>query len=184
MAVGFPLKVTYANGDVYSASDVNDTNGTLNLIKPTAKGDLFAGSAANTYTKLAVGTNGQILTADSTTATGLAWSTSSSAQSFTLLNSGGTALTGATTVTVSGLTNQQALWVSVTGASSVNANAYIGIRINTDTGLNYYYNGFRHGISTAGYTIQDVTNDSILLGQNSGADDTLSGSVFLPGTKG
>jgi hypothetical protein len=32
MAVGFPLKTTYANGDVYSASDVNDTNGTLNLL--------------------------------------------------------------------------------------------------------------------------------------------------------
>jgi hypothetical protein len=30
MAVGLPLKVTYADGDVYSASDVNDTNGTIN----------------------------------------------------------------------------------------------------------------------------------------------------------
>jgi hypothetical protein len=30
MAVGLPLKTTYANGDVYSASDVNDTNGTIN----------------------------------------------------------------------------------------------------------------------------------------------------------
>lgn len=31
MAVGLPLKTTYANGDVYSASDVNDTNGTVNI---------------------------------------------------------------------------------------------------------------------------------------------------------
>jgi hypothetical protein len=31
MAVGFPTKTTYANGDVFSASDINDTNGTLNL---------------------------------------------------------------------------------------------------------------------------------------------------------
>jgi len=31
MAVGFPAKTTYANGDVFSASDINDTNGTLNL---------------------------------------------------------------------------------------------------------------------------------------------------------
>jgi hypothetical protein len=30
MPVGLPLKTTYANGDVYSASDVNDTNGTIN----------------------------------------------------------------------------------------------------------------------------------------------------------
>ena len=35
MAVGLPLKTTYANGDVYSASDVNDTNGTINLIGQT-----------------------------------------------------------------------------------------------------------------------------------------------------
>ena len=35
MAVGFPLKTTYANGDVYSASDVNDTNGTVNLLTST-----------------------------------------------------------------------------------------------------------------------------------------------------
>jgi hypothetical protein len=35
MAVGLPLKTTYANGDVYSASDVNDTNGTVNLVGQT-----------------------------------------------------------------------------------------------------------------------------------------------------
>jgi hypothetical protein len=32
MATGWPMKTTYANGDVYSASDVNDTNGTINLL--------------------------------------------------------------------------------------------------------------------------------------------------------
>lgn len=75
MATGFPVKATFVNGDVYSASDVNDLAGTLNLIKPTAKGDLFAGSAANTYTKLPVGTDGQLLSADSTAATGLKYVT-------------------------------------------------------------------------------------------------------------
>ena len=35
MAVGFPTKVTYANGDVFSASDINDTNGTINLLTST-----------------------------------------------------------------------------------------------------------------------------------------------------
>lgn len=75
MAVGFPVKATFANGDVYSASDVNDLAGTVNLIKPTAKGDLFAGSAANTYTRLPVGTDGQLLSADSTAATGLKYVT-------------------------------------------------------------------------------------------------------------
>jgi hypothetical protein len=35
MAVGFPTKVSYANGDVFSASDINDTNSTLNLLTST-----------------------------------------------------------------------------------------------------------------------------------------------------
>ena len=73
MAVGFPTKVTYANGDVFSAGDINDTNGTLNLLNPTAKGSIVSASAANTPSRLAVGSNTAVLTADSTTATGLAW---------------------------------------------------------------------------------------------------------------
>ena len=32
MATGWPMKTTYANGDVYSASDVNDITGTINLL--------------------------------------------------------------------------------------------------------------------------------------------------------
>jgi len=43
-----------------------------------AKGDLIAGTGADTFDRLAVGTNGQILTADSTTSTGLKWANSTS----------------------------------------------------------------------------------------------------------
>ena len=35
MATGWPMKTTYANGDVYAASDVNDITGTINLLTST-----------------------------------------------------------------------------------------------------------------------------------------------------
>jgi hypothetical protein len=38
-----------------------------------AKGDLIAGTAADTFSRLAIGTDGQVLTADSTAATGMKW---------------------------------------------------------------------------------------------------------------
>ena len=78
MAVGFPVKgtggaSTYAAGNQLSATDINDGFGTLNLLKPTAKGSIFASSAANTPAEVTVGTNGYVLTADSTAAAGVAW---------------------------------------------------------------------------------------------------------------
>ena len=53
----------------------DDSNAIQNAIVD-AKGDLIAATAADTPARLAVGTNGQVLTADSTTATGLKWAAS------------------------------------------------------------------------------------------------------------
>lgn len=50
----------------------DDSNAIQNAIVD-AKGDLISATAADTPARLAVGTNGQVLTADSSTATGLKW---------------------------------------------------------------------------------------------------------------
>jgi hypothetical protein len=47
------------------------------LVILDAKGDLITATAADTPARLAVGTNGQVLTANSAAATGLAWATAS-----------------------------------------------------------------------------------------------------------
>jgi|TARA_R110000823_G_scaffold280018_2_gene398254 hypothetical protein len=50
------------------------TTGAVTLTVDTdAKGDLIVGTAADTATKLSVGTNAYVLTADSSTASGLSW---------------------------------------------------------------------------------------------------------------
>lgn len=61
---------------VKSAYDL--ANGAVAKTLVDAKGDLIAATAADTVDRLAVGTNGQVLTVDSTTTTGLKWATASS----------------------------------------------------------------------------------------------------------
>jgi len=52
---------------------VNTTPGVIQADVVDAKGDILAASAADTVTRLAVGSNTYVLTADSSEATGLKW---------------------------------------------------------------------------------------------------------------
>jgi hypothetical protein len=56
-----------------TGGDVTITNSMATAID--AKGDLIAGTGADAFSRLAVGTNNQVLTADSTAATGMKWAT-------------------------------------------------------------------------------------------------------------
>lgn len=55
-----------------------------------AKGDLIAGTAADTAARLAVGTNGQVLKANSATATGLEWAADSAGMTNPMTTTGDT----------------------------------------------------------------------------------------------
>ena len=122
------------------------TKATASSIAPAAKGDLVAGSATNDAAVLGVGANNTVLTADSAEATGLKWATPSSGGSnFTLLNSpSGTALNPNASVTISGISGKDKILVMVTAASpdSGSNNCFPRLRLNSDSGSNYYYNGF------------------------------------------
>ena len=91
----------------------NITSGTLAVARggtnlaSYAKGDLIAATAATTLAKRTVGTNGQVLTADSAQSTGLNWTTPTTG-TVTSVSSSTAALTVATATTTPALTVRSA----------------------------------------------------------------------------
>jgi hypothetical protein len=130
-------KASNANMDFVWSADASGIPATI----LDAKGDIIAATAADTASRLAVGANNTVLTADSAQATGLKWATpTTAAKSYALLNAGGTNLTAATTITVSGLSGYDNLAVVVVNASA-SANSTFTMRFNTDSGANYVLAG-------------------------------------------
>jgi hypothetical protein len=89
MAVGLPLKTTYADGDVYSASDVNDTNGTINAyLAPSlgysaGKNKIINGDFYINQRGFSSGTTSGTFIADRWTSDNLGGTTTCSIQTFT-----------------------------------------------------------------------------------------------------
>lgn len=71
-----PTNRTTANTAAEHVADHNTVHAVNNIID--AKGDIPCGTAADTWAVLTVGTNGQVLTADSAQTAGIKWATASS----------------------------------------------------------------------------------------------------------
>ena len=152
-----------------TSGDVTITNSMATAID--AKGDLIAGTGADAFSRLAVGTNGQVLTADSTAATGLKWAAASGG-GMTLIST--TTLSGSSTTISSIPSTYKNLQLQIlnTGMAS-GASDSMFIRFNSDSGSNYYYQGYS---ASATLTVRNSEAASSLLASyglpNSGFSDT------------
>jgi hypothetical protein len=109
-----------------------------------AKGDLIVGTGSATFDNLGVGTNGQVLTADSTVSpTGLKWAAASSG-ALTLSQIATGSMSG-TSVTISSLSAYDTIILAMQGVTWGTADNNIRVRINSLTSGNYAKYGFAVG---------------------------------------
>jgi hypothetical protein len=132
----------------------DDSNAIQNAIVD-AKGDIIAATAADTPARLAVGANDTVLTADSSTATGLKWAAPSSG-GMTVINSG-TVTAGTLNVgSIPGTYNHLQLWIyEFDPGSSGGTPAF---RFNSDS-TNKYQRAVTGAASEAGATYWHMQYD-------------------------
>lgn len=147
----------------HSHADYITSSSAINPNIVDAKGDIITATAADTPARLAVGTNGQYLTANSSAATGLEWTTLS-AGGLTLISE--TVASGLSSLSFSSIPSTYkgllVRWCGVQAGSSDNTR--ISWRINNDSGSNYIYQ--RKTYSGSGVTCGTSTGSNI--GENVG----------------
>ena len=157
--------VTDAAGDITGVTagtgiSGGGTSGTVTVTNSMAtaidaKGDLVAGTAADTFARLAVGANGTVLTADSAETTGLKWATPVSG-GITLITS--TDMAGVADVTFSTIAGTyKNLYVLVKNYYQA-ADARLKIEFNSDTTAGNYDATITTGRSSGALTSYANTN--------------------------
>ena len=135
----------------------------------TAKGDLISATAASTVARLAVGSDSQILVADSTASTGLKWATPASGGGMTLIST--TTLSGAS-ISLSAISGSYVnLFIVVQGFKPATDSANLYLRINGDSTASRHY----HSVSNDIYTGEAFSTTSINCsnGQDNGTGNSL-----------
>ena len=216
-----------------TSGDVTVTNAMATAID--AKGDLIAGTGADAFARLGVGTNGQTLVANSAAATGLEWQTPSSGMtnpmtttgdtiysssgstparrgigttgqvltvsgglptwatpaasgaSWTLINAGGTALTGAQTITVSSISGYNQLMIIIKEAESATNSSSITVRVNSDATSKYFMHGAQinwpASYSSTNMSVFGGAQDAFYLGgRGTSGSGKIDGYVLMSGT--
>jgi hypothetical protein len=141
----------------------------------TTTGDIYYASAANTPARLGIGTASQLLAVNSG-ATAPEWVAAPSSGGMTLINTGGTTLTGAS-VTISSIpSTYKELVIYVENPIPSNNGTDLRIRFNADTSSNYVH-------AFAANTTASKTNaEQIIIadGQSNTGGVTGAVSVTLP----
>jgi hypothetical protein len=141
------------------------TNAGAAVTKATvdAKGDLIAGTADNTIARLAVGANDTILTADSSTATGLKWAAPAASGGITLITE--TTASALSSLTFGSIpSTYKELLLVWDGLACSDASTRFEIRLNNNSGTVYFNKLFSF---TASGTL--TTNSGTALGANENA---------------
>ena len=142
----------------------------------TTKGDLFTFSTVDA--RLGVGANGTVLTADSAEGTGLKWA-APAAGGMTLINSGGTALSGSQTITVSVSSDYVDLHIYITDWYRNDGQLYI--YFNADTTATNYNSTLVRSFDNGNGAIIATNNPSLsAAGTKNSADAQNFHSVRIP----
>jgi hypothetical protein len=137
------------------------------LVVLDAKGDLITATAADTPARLAVGTNNHVLTADSTTSTGLKWAAVVSG-GMTLLTSG--TLSGASVLLSSISGSYKDLMLVIRNFRPATDNRGCIVRFNDDSNANRHYYATSTSADAASF---NQTNVYIISGTDNGATQGL-----------
>ena len=154
----------------------------LKALNPeTTLGDIaYASATANTNTRLGIGSTGNVLTV---TGGVPVWAApAGGADNYQLINAGGTALTGAGTITVSGISGKNSLIVIVVGASTNGATSYYNLRMNADSGANYGWGGLYFDSGASASSNNNWADNEIECGGGNDATRTGTSVIKIDGT--